>query len=175
MTRYSFRTRRKFRSAIELLLTLGGFNKPGAAACRRKESPVTKFKFLSLLLVLACGAEISSAHPLRSNVGSQIEITEIKNAGVSAAKETHSIVQVSWTMQGGSDVKISGFELLLEVTYADGYVEKSPARATGNIRSNRFEVPTLHRTGTQPAAEMKSFKVSITTNYSETATRRVSL
>jgi hypothetical protein len=127
------------------------------------------------LLVLACGAQVISAHSVAPIVGSQIEITEIKNAGVSAAKETHSIVLVSWTTPGMADTKISGFELLLEVTYADGFVEKAQARATGNARSNRFEVSTLHRVGVQPAAEMKGFRVSITANYSETTTRRVSL
>jgi len=136
---------------------------------------VNKFKLMTLLLVLACGMEIIRARTVAPIAGSQIEITEIKNAGVSAAKETHSIVQISWTTQGAPEVKISSFELLLEVTYADGFVEKSPAKATGSARSSRFEVPTLHRVPSQPAAEMKSFKVNITANYSETTTKQVSL
>ncbi|HEV8367158.1 MAG TPA: hypothetical protein VGQ39_04330 [Pyrinomonadaceae bacterium] len=107
--------------------------------------------------------------------GSQIQITEIKIVGESAAKETHSIVQVSWTIQGAPEVKVSSFELLLEITYADGFVEKAPAKTTGNVRSSRFEVPTLHRFANQPAAEMKSFKVSITANSSETTTKQISL
>lgn len=106
---------------------------------------------------------------------SQIQITELRIAGVSAAKETHSIVQVSWTTQGAPEVKVSSFELLLEITYADGFVDKSPAKTAGNVRSSRFEVPTLHRFANQPAAEMKSFKVSITANSSETTTKQISL
>lgn len=136
---------------------------------------MNKFKLMTLLLVLACSAQISRAHPVAPIAGSQIEITEIKNAGVSAAKETNSIVQVVWATQGAPEAKISSFELVLEVTYADGFVEKSPAKAPGSARSSRFEVPTLHRAGNQPAAEMKGFKVSITANYSETTTKRVSL
>jgi len=115
------------------------------------------------------------AHNAASIAGSQIEITEIKNAGVSAAKETHSIVQISWAMQGAPDMKISSFELLLEVTYADGFVEKSSAKAPGSARTTRFEVATLHRFANQPAAEMKSFKVSVTANSSETTTKQISL
>lgn len=131
----------------------------------------------ALLLILVSAETITSANALSGGLpaGSQIEITEIKNSGVSAAKETHSIVQVAWATQGAPEVKISSFELVLEVTYADGFVEKSPAKAPGSARTSRFEVPTLHRAGNQPAAEMKGFKVSITANYSETTTKQVSL
>lgn len=114
------------------------------------------------------------ANGMRASAG-QIEITEIKNLGVSAAKETHSIIQVSWIAQATSDARILSFELHLEVTYADGKVEPLQVKANGSARSTRFEVPTLHREAGRPAAEMKSFKVSITTNYSETATKHGSL
>lgn len=131
----------------------------------------------ALLLILVSAETITSANALSGGLpaGSQVEITEIKNAGVSAARETHSIVQVSWATQGAPDAKMSSFELLLEVTYADGFVERSPAKAPGSARSTRFEVPTLHRAPNQPAGEMKSFKVSITANFSETTTKQVSL
>jgi len=115
-----------------------------------------------------------SAHTTAPIAGS-LEITEIKNAGVSAARETHSIVQVSWATPSTFDGKISSFELLLEVTYADGFVEKAPAKSPGSARTTRFEVPTLHRRPNQPAAEMKSFRISITANSSETTTKQISL
>jgi competence protein ComGC len=120
---------------------------------------------LLVLSLLVPGVKASTA---------QIEITEIKNMGVSAQKETHSIIQVSWTAQGAPELKHVSFELSLEVTYADGFVEQSQAKAPGGARTGRFEVPTLHRAGNQPAAEMKSFKASITANYSETTTKQVS-
>lgn len=105
--------------------------------------------------------------------GKQVEITEIKNLGTSALKETHSIVQVSWSTASGAELTNVSFELSLEVSYADGFVEKAQARAAGGVRTNRFEVPTLHRSVNQPAAEIKSFKVVITANYSETTTKQV--
>ena len=119
---------------------------------------------LLVVSVLATGAKAS---------GKQIEITEIKNLGASALKETHSIIQVSWTAAGSPELTHISFELSLEVTYADGFVEKSQSRAAGTARTNRFEVPTLHRSGSLPAAEIKSFKVVITATYSETTTRQV--
>jgi hypothetical protein len=135
---------------------------------------VKKFRFLILLMVLAFGAGSIYAHKT-ALAGSQLEITEIKNAGVSAARETHTIIQVSWVTRGAPEVRTSSFELALEVTYADGYTSKFPATAAGSARSARFEVPTQHRGGNQPFAEMKSFKVSITANYSETATKQMSI
>jgi hypothetical protein len=127
---------------------------------------VIKHSLISALLVLSLLATGVSGSAGR------IEITEIKNVGVSAARETHSIIQVSWTAQTTSDSRIVSFELQLEVTYADGKVEPLQAKAGGSARSTRFEVPTLHRGAGRPAAEMRSFKVSITTNYSETATKQ---
>ena len=47
-----------------------------------------KFRFLILLMVLAFGAGSIYAHKT-ALAASQLEITEIKNAGVSAARETH--------------------------------------------------------------------------------------
>ncbi|HVQ37312.1 MAG TPA: hypothetical protein VMS31_07260 [Pyrinomonadaceae bacterium] len=129
---------------------------------------IKKALMLALVVttVLAKGASASAG---------QVEITEIKNMGVSALKETNSIIQVSWTAQRAPELKHVSFELSLEVTYSDGFVEQSQAKAAGSARTGRFEIPTFHRAGNQPAAEMKSFKASITANYSETTTKRVSL
>ncbi len=129
---------------------------------------IKHFLMLALLVMSLLAAGV------RASAG-QVEITEIRNMGVSALKETHSIVQLSWTAQGAPELKHVSFDLYLEVTYADGFVERSQAKAAGSARTGRFEIPTLHRAGNQPAAEMKSFKASITANYSETTTKQVSL
>jgi hypothetical protein len=102
----------------------------------------------------------------------QIEITEIKNVGVSAANETMSIIQVSWVTPGAAEIKIEHFDLQLEVTYADGDTERAAAKAEGRARRTRFEVHTLHRAPGRPAAELKSFKISITVNGGETITKQ---
>ena len=125
----------------------------------------------SLLLALLTTCVLSAG--ARAAV-SQIEITEIRNVGVSAATETHSIIQVSWTARGTPELKQVSFEVYLEAIYADGFLEKGQVKAAGSARTVRFEVPTVHRFRDQPAAEIKSFKVSITGNYSETTTKQVS-
>lgn len=106
--------------------------------------------------------------------GSQLEIAEVRNVGASASNEAHSIIQVSWKVGAGPEVKIRGFELQLEATYADGALEKAQSRTNGTARSSRFEVPTLHRSPGGPAAEIKSFKVTVTATYSETVSIQVS-
>lgn len=131
---------------------------------------------LFLLALLAFGAASVEAMWAPEPVGSQVEIREVRNLGVSAARETHSIIQISWSTADSPDIKVVGFDLLLEITYADGFVAKASAKAQANTRNNRFEVPTLHRSPNLPAAaEMKGLKVTITANYSETTTKQVSL
>ena len=132
-------------------------------------------QYAGLLLALLTVSFQAEADVLRTSAGAQIEITEVKNMGISATNEAQSIIQVSWNTQGAPEVKILSFELQLEATYADGAVEKTQAKASGAVRSSRFEVPTLHRAQGRPAAEMKSFKISITANYSETTTKQFSL
>lgn len=127
---------------------------------------------LLLLLALISQAEAGGA---RNPGGVQVEITEVKNVGVSANNDAQSVIQVSWSAQGAPEQRIQSFELLLEAVYADGAVEKAQTKASGAARTSRFEVPTLHRAPGRPAAELRSFKVRITANYSETATKLVSL
>ena len=128
----------------------------------------------TLLLILGSANAITQPNTRSSGLlpGSQIEITEIKNVGVSAANESKSIIQVSWTTPVAAEVKIQSFDLQLDVSYADRGVEKVQARANAGARNNRFEIPTQHRAAGQPAAELKSFKVTITANYAETATKQ---
>lgn len=102
----------------------------------------------------------------------RIDITEVKNVGVSASNESNSIIQVRWAVTASPSTAVKSFDLNLEVTYADGGVEKAKASADGRARAARFEVPTLHRAAGRNASEMKSFKVNITTTVLETFTKQ---
>jgi hypothetical protein len=127
------------------------------------------------LALISGGAEITEARRAPAPVGPRVEIREVRNIGVSAARETHSIIQISWSIVEGADVKFASLDLLLEVTYADGFIEKAAAKMSPGTRDNRFEVPSVHRSPNKPGAEMQSFKVTITASYSETTTKEVSL
>ncbi len=117
----------------------------------------------------------TEGRPYNYLLGSQVEITEVRNLGASAANDSKSIVQVSWTTQTAPDVKIEYFDLQLTVTYADGAVVPLATKASGSVRANRFEISTLHTTAGRPPAVMKGLKVVVTASYTETATKQVSL
>jgi hypothetical protein len=101
-----------------------------------------------------------------------VEITEVKNVGISAINQSKSVIQALWSVNAQPSTNIKSFELNLEVTYADGAVEKFRAIAQGSERKTRMEVPTLHVSAGRPGAELKSFKTNITANFSETASKQ---
>lgn len=101
-----------------------------------------------------------------------IEITEVKNVGLSAINESKSVIQALWSVNAQPGRTIKSFELILEVTYADGAVEKFKATASGTERKTRFEVPTLHVSVGRPGAELRGFKTNITANFTETVTKQ---
>jgi hypothetical protein len=101
-----------------------------------------------------------------------VEIAEVKNVGLSAGNDAKSIIQAQWSVNAQPGMNIKSFELILEVTYADGAVEKFRGSANGAERKARFEVPTLHVSAGRPGAELRSFKANITANFTETVTKQ---
>jgi hypothetical protein len=101
-----------------------------------------------------------------------IEITEVKNVGLSAINESKSVIQALWSVSAQPGRTIKSFELNLEVTYADGAVEKFKATVSGTERKTRFEVPTLHVSAGRPGAELRGFKAFITANFTETVSKQ---
>ena len=120
----------------------------------------------ALMLLALCLPAFAAART------STVEVIDVRVAGVSAADESKSIVQVQWRVnpQAGADLK--SFEITLEVTYADGASSRQSASAGQAATSARFEVSTLHRSPGRPPAELKSFQAHITANLTETAVKR---
>jgi hypothetical protein len=124
----------------------------------------------TLLLLLCLLSAKAEAQPL--NLSPLVELTEVKNVGLSASNQSKSVIQALWSVNAQTGTNIKSFELNLEVIYADGAVEKFRSTAQGSERRTRFEVPTLHLSPGRPGAELKSFKTSITANFSETASKQ---
>ncbi len=122
-----------------------------------------------LILLMALALEVG-AITFQGSV--KVDILEVKSVGVSASNESNSIIQVRWAVTASPSTAVKSFDLSLEVTYADGGVEKAKASADGRARAARFEVPTLHRSAGRPASEMKSFKINITTTVLETISKQ---
>ena len=113
---------------------------------------------------------ITPAKPL--NLAALIEITEVKNVGLLASNDTKSVIQALWSVNAQPGTNIKSFELILEVTYADGAVEKVKTTANGTDRKARFEVPTLHVSAGRPGAKLRGFTANITANFTETAIKQ---
>jgi hypothetical protein len=109
---------------------------------------------------------------LQSNGAPSVEIIEVKNLGVSAANESLSVIQVKWKAQSDS---AKSFEVKLEVNYADGASDKAITTADDPKRAARFEFRTLHFSSGKPGAELKSYRVTITTDRAESASKQGSL
>lgn len=125
------------------------------------------FIALSLFFILAAKT------PARTVIlASLIEITEVKNLGLSASNETKSVIQALWSINAQSAASIKSFELILEITYQDGAVEKFKTTANSADRKARFEVPTLHPAAGRPGAALRSFKANITAIFTETAIKQ---
>ena len=127
----------------------------------------------ALLIALALFFIITVKTPARSlGLASVVDITEVKNVGISASNNSKSIIQVNWSVNAQANLSIKSFDLVLEVAYADGAVEKFKTTANGSDRKARFEAPTLHVSAGRPGAELRSFKANITANISETASKQ---
>jgi hypothetical protein len=126
---------------------------------------------IGIAVLLLCVFHVKTeAQPVA--LTSLIEITEVKNVGLSAINESKSVIQALWSVNAQPGRNIKSFELNLEVTYADGAVEKFKATAPGTERKTRFEVPTLHVSVGRPGAELRGFKANITANFTETVSKQ---
>jgi hypothetical protein len=140
---------------------------------RQKGESMKKFALTALaILFLAMAASGSNGISALIDSSSGIEITQVKNMGLSAANAKKSIIEVRWTVQSQPGMALKSFDVAIEVSYADGAVEKSKSTVNGSSRNARFEVPTLHSSPGLAAAEMKNFKINITASYTETATKQ---
>jgi hypothetical protein len=129
-----------------------------------------KMAKLPAIFIIAALALEAGAAAFQTSV--KVDLVEVKNVGVSASNESNSIIQVRWNATAQPQTAIKSFDLNLEVTYADGAVERAKTSVDGKARSARFEVPTLHRAAGRNASEMKSFKINITATVLETFTKQ---
>lgn len=105
-------------------------------------------------------------------LGAQIQITDVKNVGVSAANAAKSIIEVRWQANIAPNINVKSFELKLEITYTDGAVVTAQSNASAQARSGRVEVPTTHLSPSGTPATMKAIKASVTTTFTETTTKQ---
>ncbi|MBI3653497.1 MAG: hypothetical protein HY231_20905 [Acidobacteria bacterium] len=124
---------------------------------------------LAVFILLAAAIKMQ-AQPFVS--ASLVDLTEVKNLGVSASNESKSILQMQWAVNAQPPLSIKSFDAVLEVAYADGTIERFKTSASSTDRKARFEVPTLHLVPGRLRAELRSFKAALTANFTETTIKQ---
>lgn len=114
---------------------------------------------LILVLFLALAATQIFANQLTCCL-TPVEVTEIKNLGISDSDETKSVIEVQWKINPTLHPNHSEFNVSLEIVYANGTVLIVDEQSDNEARSALIEVPTVHlRRGKSPAyiKQMKAF------------------
>jgi hypothetical protein len=127
----------------------------------------------SILILLICVVADCRAKATITPFSPQVEITDVRKVGISAADATKTVIEVRWQANVAQGASVKSFELALEVTYADGATVTARSSVGGTARSGRGEVPTTHLLPGHTPAEIKSIKASITTTFTETVTKQV--
>jgi hypothetical protein len=138
---------------------------------KRETRYINHALIIAVLTVIVLNHQVTNAFTFAT----RIEIAEVKNVGTSAGDNSKSIIQIKWLAEVQPGTTIKSFDIFLEVTYADGAIEKVKTTANGSARSVRFELLTVHLVAGRAAAELRGFKASVTANTAETTTKTGSL
>lgn len=91
-----------------------------------------------------------------------VEVTEVKDLGLSDRDELKSLIEVSWRIDEMQQEKIASFNLLLSVTYADGTLVTERRRVEKHLSSIKIEVPSVKTIGRRPPAFIKIMNAKVT-------------
>ena len=91
-----------------------------------------------------------------------VEVTEVKDLGLSDRDELKSLIEVSWRIDEMPQEKIASFNLLLSVTYADGTLVTERRRVEKHLSSIKIEVPSVKTIGRRPPAFIKNVNAKVT-------------
>jgi hypothetical protein len=115
-----------------------------------------------LVLLTALAATQLFAHRLTDCIA-PVEVTEIKNLGISDADETKSVIEIKWQLNPALHSNHSDFNVSLEITYANGMILLVDERSENTTRSTQIEVPTVNLRRGQSPAFIKQIKAFVTT------------
>ena len=122
----------------------------------------TQIRFLVLVLTIFVNVNqvIAETKGCRNT---PVEVTEVKDLGLSDADETKSVIEVQWCVNPTLQPTHSAFNVTLEITYADGAILIFDKQAENSSRSAEVEVPTLHIYRGKKPAVIKQMKAFVTT------------
>jgi hypothetical protein len=102
-----------------------------------------RIQFLVLVLTIFVNVNQAIAR-MEDCRNTPVEVTEVKDLGLSDSDETKSVIEVKWCINPTLQPSHSAFNVTLEITYADGAVLIFDKQVESSARSSQIEVPTLH-------------------------------
>lgn len=99
-----------------------------------------------------------------------VEVTEVKDLGLSDRDELKSLIEVSWRVDPSQKERIASFNLLLSITYADGTAITERRNVEKQAQSVRVEVPSVKTIGNRPPAFIKKINAKVTAVISKKQT-----
>ena len=119
---------------------------------------IRKIGFLVLVLTF-----LLTVNPAIARSSSPVEVTDVKEVGLSDSDETKSVIEIKWRVRPTLQPNHSAFNVTLEVTYADGAILLFDEQAECAARSSQIEVPSLHIYRGKKPAIIKQIKAFVTT------------
>lgn len=114
---------------------------------------------LVLMMFLAVNQIIAKTDDCQKQA---VEVTQVKEIGLSDSDETKSVIEVKWCVNQAIQPAHSGFNVTVEVIYADGAILIFDEQSKNQVRSTQIEVPTLHIYRGKKPAIIKQIRAFVT-------------
>lgn len=79
----------------------------------------------------------------KTDFGVPVEVTEVKDLGLSDRDESKSVIEVRWQIGSVQPEKIASFLMILSITYADGTTISEKRTMEKSAVSARVEMPSV--------------------------------
>ncbi len=119
-----------------------------------------KIIFQSLLILVMAAANLTDVGA-QASTDVPVEVTEVRDLGVSANDDSKSIIEVKWRV-GPTISAVTSFNLTLSITYADGTILNEQKKSDGKSASARFEVSSAKVSKGKPPAFIKKMNAVVT-------------
>ena len=131
------------------------FNQNGVYEMKRK----VEILGLVLMMFLAINQIIAKTDDCKN---SPVEVTQVKEIGLSDSDETKSVIEIKWCVNQTLHPNQSAFNVTVEVIYADGAILIFDEQSKNQVRSTQIEVPTLHIYRGKKPAIIKQIRAFVT-------------
>jgi hypothetical protein len=123
------------------------------------------FIFLNFIGLLLSVTQISAV--AKTDFEVPVEVVEVKDLGLSDRDESKSLIEVSWCVSEDKKEKITAFNLILSVTYADGTTVTEKRKFEKSVFSARVEIPSVKPFGGRSSAFIKKMEARVSAKISK--------